>query len=190
MKPVAGIATVDEGNLVSHVQLLARNLGIPNAALSDANLEDLEAFNGKTVFYAVSNKGTVILKPASEMSSEEEKLFSKEERKQDKIAVPIEKIQLDKTNILNMRNIDASASGILAGPKAANLGQLKKMFPDHVVEGLVIPFGIFREHMNLPMPGQGKSYWQFLTDMFASAEAKQNEFHILFPIFATSNNAA
>ena len=47
------------------------------------------------------------------------------------------------------------------------------MFPDKVVEGLVIPFGIFRDHMNLPMPGQGKSYWQFLTDMFASAEAKR-----------------
>ena len=173
LKPVAGIATVDEGNLVSHVQLLARNLGIPNAALTDANLEDLEQYNGKPVFYAVSNKGTVILKPASAMSAEEQKLFSKEERKQDKIAVPIEKIQLDKTHILNMRDIDASASGILAGPKAANLGQLKKMFPDHVVEGLVIPFGIFRDHMNLPMPGQGKSYWQFLTDMFTSAEAKR-----------------
>ncbi|PHR98375.1 MAG: phosphoenolpyruvate synthase [Leeuwenhoekiella sp.] len=173
LKPVAGIATVDEGNLVSHVQLLARNLGIPNAALSDANLEDLETYNGKTVFYAVSNKGTVILKPASEMTREEEQLFSKEERSQAKIAVPIEKIQLDKKNILNMRDIDASASGILAGPKAANLGQLKKMFPEHVVEGLVIPFGIFRDHMDLPMPGQGKSYWQYLTDMFASAEAKR-----------------
>ena len=34
MKPVAGIASVSEGNLVSHVQLLARNLGIPNAVLS------------------------------------------------------------------------------------------------------------------------------------------------------------
>ena len=72
-----------------------------------------------------------------------------------------------------MRDIDASASGILSGPKAANLGQLKKMFPDHVVEGLVIPFGIFRDHMNLPMPGQGKSYWEFLTEMFETAEAKR-----------------
>lgn len=173
LKPVAGIATVDEGNLVSHVQLLARNLGIPNAAVSDKNLEDLEAFNGKDVFYAVSSKGTVILKLAAAMTSEEQALFSTEERNQSKIAVPIEKIQLDKKSILNMRDIDASASGILSGPKAANLGQLKQMFPDHVVEGLVIPFGIFRDHMNLPMPGQGKSYWEFLTEMFQTAEAKR-----------------
>ncbi|RXG23365.1 PEP/pyruvate-binding domain-containing protein [Leeuwenhoekiella aequorea] len=170
LKPVAGIATVDEGNLVSHVQLLARNLGIPNAALIDSNLEALQEFNGKEVFYAVSNKGTVILKLAEDMSKEEKQLFSQEERKQTKIAVPIEKIRLDLKNILNMRDIDASASGKLAGPKAANLGQLKKMFPEHVVEGLVIPFGIFRDHMDLPMPGQSLSYWQFLTDMFASAD--------------------
>ncbi|WP_028375455.1 PEP/pyruvate-binding domain-containing protein [Leeuwenhoekiella sp. MAR_2009_132] len=173
LKPVAGIATVDEGNLVSHVQLLARNLGIPNAALIDSNLEALQEFNGKEVFYAVSNKGTVILKLAEDMSKEEKQLFSQEERKQTKIAVPVEKIRLDLKNILNMRDIDASASGKLAGPKAANLGELKKMFPEHVVEGLVIPFGIFRDHMDLPMPGQSVSYWEFLTDMFASAEKQR-----------------
>ncbi|MFI8378296.1 PEP/pyruvate-binding domain-containing protein [Leeuwenhoekiella sp. NPDC079379] len=173
LKPVAGIATVDEGNLVSHVQLLARNLGIPNAALIDSNLEALQEFNGKEVFYAVSTKGTVILKLAQDMSNEEKQLFSQEERKQTKIAVPIEKIRLDLKKILNMRDIDASASGKLAGPKAANLGELKKMFPEHVVEGLVIPFGIFRDHMDLPMPGQTVSYWQFLTDMFASAEKQR-----------------
>ena len=54
LKPVAGIATVSEGNLVSHVQLLARNLGIPNAAISTDNLSDLKAFDGKEIFYAVS----------------------------------------------------------------------------------------------------------------------------------------
>ncbi len=64
LKPVAGIATVTEGNMVSHVQLLARNLGIPNAVISADNLEQLKKYNGKKVFYAVSNKGTVIMKLA------------------------------------------------------------------------------------------------------------------------------
>jgi len=44
------------------------------------------------------------------------------------------------------------------------------MFPDKVVEGLVIPFGIFRTHMDQPMPEQNGSYWEFLTKMFAEAE--------------------
>jgi hypothetical protein len=171
LKPVAGIATVSEGNMVSHVQLLARNLGIPNAALSDDNLKDLVKFNGQAVFYAVSNKGNVILKPATEMTAQEHELFAKKERGTEKIAVPIEKIRLDNTDVLNLRSVDAGDSGQLCGPKAANLGQLKKMFPDKVVEGMVIPFGIFREHMNQEMPTQKISYWQFLNAMFKEADA-------------------
>jgi len=152
------------------VQLLARNLGIPNAALSDANLNDLKQFHGQKVFYAVSNKGNVILKPEAEMTEEERLLFAVKERKEDKIEVPVELIRLDEKNILNMRDVDASDSGKLCGPKAANLGQLKKMFPENVVEGLVIPFGIFRSHMDQRMPDTQGSYWEFLNAMFARAE--------------------
>ena len=170
LKPIAGIATVSEGNMVSHVQLLARNLGIPNAALSDDNLQSLLKYNGQKVFYAVSNKGNVIIKAEKDMTEDERLLFAKKERKEEKIAVPIENIRLKETSILNLRSVDASDSGKLCGPKAANLGQLKKMFPDQVVEGFVIPFGIFRTHMDQQMPNQGMSYWDFLNAMFAKAE--------------------
>ena len=34
LKPAAGIVTRGEGNVVSHVQLLARALGIPNAVVA------------------------------------------------------------------------------------------------------------------------------------------------------------
>ncbi|MCF7560937.1 phosphoenolpyruvate synthase [Sabulilitoribacter multivorans] len=175
LKPVAGIATVSEGNMVSHVQLLARNLGIPNAALSDENLKSLKKYNGQKVFYAVSNKGNVILKSESNMTETERLLFVKKERNEEKIEVPIKSIRLTETNILNLRDVDASDSGKLCGPKAANLGQLKKMFPDKVVEGLVIPFGIFKEHMNQNMPNNDISYWTFLNVMFAKAERLRNE---------------
>ena len=170
LKPIAGIATVSEGNMVSHVQLLARNLGIPNAALSDDNLQSLLKYNGQKVFYAVSNKGNVIIKSEKNMTEDERLLFAKKERKEEKIAVPIENIRLKETSILNLRSVDASDSGKLCGPKAANLGQLKKMFPDQVVEGFVIPFGIFRSHMDQQMPNQGMSYWDFLNAMFSKAE--------------------
>ncbi|HAT66270.1 MAG TPA: phosphoenolpyruvate synthase [Flavobacteriaceae bacterium] len=171
LKPVAGIATVEEGNMVSHVQLLARNLGIPNAALSSDNLKSLKKYEGKNVFYAVSNQGTVILKLEAEMSATEKALFEKKERKEDKIEVPVDKIRLDQNAILNLRDVDATSSGNICGPKAANLGQLKKMFPDNVVEGLVIPFGIFKSHMDQNMPNQNTTYWGFLTAMFEQAES-------------------
>ena len=175
LKPVGGIATVSEGNLVSHVQLLARNLGIPNAALSDDNLQNLKKFNGQKVFYAVSNKGNVILKLEKDMTNDERGLFSKKERNDVKIAVPVEQIRLNENNILNMRNVGANDSGKICGPKAANLGQLKQMFPDKVVEGIVIPFGIFKSHMNQPMPEQNVSYWVYLTNMFVEAEKMRSQ---------------
>jgi len=65
MKPVAGVATASEGNLVSHVQLLARNLDIPNAVISPEHIGELAPFSGRIIFYAVSPGGRVIMKPAS-----------------------------------------------------------------------------------------------------------------------------
>lgn len=175
LKPVAGIATVTEGNMVSHVQLLARNLGIPNAVISNQNLEELKAFDGQEVFYAVSNSGTVIMKPVGEMSNREEQLFASTQRNENRVSVPTDKIDLSQTKVINMRQVDATSSGQVCGPKAANLGQLKKMFPDNVVEGLVVPFGIFKAHLEQPMPGQQGSYWAFLNAAFQKAEDMRKE---------------
>nr|NQU93447.1 phosphoenolpyruvate synthase [Bacteroidota bacterium] len=169
LKPVAGIATVTEGNMVSHVQLLARNLGIPNAVVSSENLEELKRYNGKKVFYAVSNKGTVIMKPAEQMTEAEGKLFEIKKRSEEKITVPVNRIDLKQTKTLNLRNVNSKHSGVLCGPKAANLGQLKRMFPEHVVEGFVIPFGIFKQHMLQIIPGKEISYWEYLNSFFEHA---------------------
>lgn len=175
LKPVAGILTVSEGNLVSHVQLLARNLGIPNAALSYSNLKDLKSFHGKKVFYAVSGKGNVIMKAESAMTVEERALFSKSERSNNIVSVPVDQIRLDVTNVVNMSDVDANDSGKLCGPKAANLGELKKLFPEHVVNGLIIPFGIFRKHMDQNMPNENKTYWTYLNDTFKKAKDMKDE---------------
>ena len=85
LRPVAGIATVSEGNLASHIQLLARNLGIPNAIITRQNLEDLVPFSGKSVFYAVSPGGTVLMKLEQDMTNEERMLFEDEERSRKKV---------------------------------------------------------------------------------------------------------
>jgi hypothetical protein len=170
LKPVGGIATVSEGNMVSHVQLLARNLGIPNAVLTDEQFRALKAYDGEEIFYAVSNGGTIIMKEAGDMNDVEKALFSKKERNTNRITVPVDNIRLDVRRVLNMREVRSKDSGKLCGPKAANLGQLKALFPEKVVEGLVIPFGIFRSHLDQPMPGQGElSYWEFLNDRFGKA---------------------
>lgn len=170
LKPVAGIATVTEGNMVSHVQLLARNLGIPNAVIAADNLEDLKKYSGKLVFYAVSNKGNVIMKPKDQMTTDEQKLFETQKRSEKKITVPVSHIDLNQKKVINLRKLNSLHSGIVCGPKAANLGQLKLMFPDHVVEGIVIPFGIFKQHMDQIIPNKNITYWAFLNSIFQESE--------------------
>lgn len=166
IRPVAGIAAVSEGNLVSHVQLLARNLGIPNAVISTAALASLAPYSGLEVFYAVSPGGTVVLKPAADMTDAERRLVEKQARRDDRVLVPTDKMMLERTDLFSLKDLRAFDSGRICGPKAANLGQLKRLFPEHVADGLVIPFGVFRDHMDQPMPGTGGTYWAFLRDTF------------------------
>jgi len=191
LKPVAGIATVSAGNLVSHVQLLARNLGIPNAVLSQQNLNELKSFNGQKVFYAVSPFGKVIMKPADQMTSEERALLAVKKRSDERIRVPLDNLQLERTDFVSLRELRATDSGKICGPKAANLGELKSLFPERVVEGFIVPFGVFRQHMEQTMPGLTQSYWQFLQSTFSKAaemtDAAESETFILARLDKLSN---
>ena len=169
LKPVAGILTVSAGNLVSHVQLLARNLGIPNAIMSQENLKDLERWSGQKVFYAVSPDGTVIMKLASKITSEEKLLVEAKIRSEEKIKVPLDKMNLNDIQLRTLKTLRAFDSGRVCGPKAANLGELEYLFPDKVVDGFIIPFGVFRQHLNQFMAGKNITYWQFIQETFKRA---------------------
>ncbi len=173
LKPVAGILTASEGNLVSHVQLLARNLGIPNAVLSRQNIKDLSAFNGQRIFLAVSPGGVVILKRAEELTATERELVEARSRPEEKVRVPVQRLDLKNTRLPRLSELRAGDSGRIVGPKAANLGQLKSMFPDCVGEGLVVPFGIFRQHLEQAMPDSDQSYWRYLQETFLHPDADQ-----------------
>ncbi|MBF0288544.1 MAG: phosphoenolpyruvate synthase [SAR324 cluster bacterium] len=170
LKPVSGIATVTEGNTVSHVQLLARNLGIPNAVISQQMLKELLPFTNTQVFYAVSPRGSVRLKSASFMTEEEKTLVLQKKRNEDRVRISTDRIDLTNMKLVDLYAIRSLDSGRICGPKAANLGQLNALFPGTVAPGFIIPFSIFRQHMNQPMPQTSGSYWQFLQGIFLEAE--------------------
>ena len=46
LPPVAGVLTRGGGNLLSHVQLLARNFGIPNIAMGDGEAGRVAELDG------------------------------------------------------------------------------------------------------------------------------------------------
>lgn len=154
LKPVAGVLTFDEGNLLSHVQLLARNLGIPNAAASPDHEARLRSARGQEIFYAVTPMGRVIVKFPEALDEAERLLVDDDDQ------APLERHRLDTSRLrLDVREpiplgrLRSTDSGVLVGPKAANLGQLAADFPGRVSSAVALPFGMFVEHASRPYGG-------------------------------------
>ncbi len=152
---VSGILTAGEGNSLSHVQLLARNLGIPNVAIDPKLFDLLKPFDGKPVVLAVSQQGVVKL---AEDSKQWDSVFAqKQEEPKSLIRPDMEKLDVGEKRFLSLAAMRSSDSGRVAGPKAANLGELKHHFPEAVTEGLVIPFGVFYDLMGQEFTPGGPS---------------------------------
>jgi hypothetical protein len=65
LPPVAGIVTVGAAGSLSHVSLLARNLGIPHATVGGGVAHALAKLNGQSVIVGVSSGRRVVLGLAS-----------------------------------------------------------------------------------------------------------------------------
>lgn len=169
-KAAAGVIITGDRSLVSPLHLMAREQGIPSATVSETAFNTLSAYHGKRIFYAVSLHGAVVMKLESEMTMEEKGLFAATNIGNRKVTVALQDLQLEQREIMNLRTLKASDYGRVCGPVAANLGQMKARIPNRVTEGLVIPFGIFKQHMDQPMPGQEKSYWEYLNTVFKTGE--------------------
>jgi hypothetical protein len=162
LPPIAGILTEGEGNPLSHVQLLARNLGIPNVGVDQSLLDALKHHAGDPVVLAVSPAGSVRL--ALDDGSLD-KVFADEDANdagESLIRVDLDKLDLDEQRFLTLSELRATDSGRVVGPKAAKLGELKHHYPEAVAEGLAIPFGVFRRLLAAPMPGTGGSVFDWM----------------------------
>gem|GEM_PF-579793 len=158
LEPAAGIFTRGEGNVVSHVQLLARALGIPNVVLGPSAYQRFEPHDGEKVFFIVTPGGRVIVKDASAMTERDEALvadFTGNAVRDEEAAFGgnAKKLHIDKDRIdlemklsIDLEQMRRSDSGIRGGPKAAYLGELRYLFPDKVARGIVVPFGAYYDH--------------------------------------------
>jgi len=155
LPPVAGILTAGEGNPLSHVQLLARNLGIPNVTVNQSLVPELARYDGQRVVMAVSKSGLVELS----LWSDQWKSIFREADSQGTIVIrpDLEKLDLGVRELVQLDDLRAADSGRIVGPKAAKLGELRTHYPGHVSRGVAIPFGVFRqETLDQPYPrGEG-----------------------------------
>jgi hypothetical protein len=155
LTPVTGILTLDSGNALSHTQLLAANLGIPNATVPSRLLAELRKHRGKRMLYAVTPTGSVILRDWDSLSIDEQAVWSTRPQ-QDTARAQLDssRLRLDATRVIPLSEISATDSGILAGPKAANVGELSRRFPGLVSAAVVVPFGVYHQHIQSARDGR------------------------------------
>ena len=166
LPPITGIITAGEGNPLSHVQLLARNLGIPNVTVNEDLLPQLEKHNGETIIMAVSPTGLVEL----DNDTEQWRDFFGEKKQQDHVVIrpDLEKLDLTVRDFVSLDTLRASDSGRIVGPKAAKLGELHHHYPDKVAKGVAIPFGIFREVvLDKPYKNTQQTVFEWMVDRYA-----------------------
>ncbi len=157
---VAGILTRGEGSALSHVQLLARNLGIPNVVVGEERVPEVEARAGHVVVLAVSPGGVVQL---DEAGPRFDRIF--EGLKSDERVVirpDLAKLDLEQTDFVPLESLRNSDSGRVSGPKGANLGELRSVFGNQVPDGFVIPFGAFRRLLDQPLEPGGPSVFEWM----------------------------
>jgi phosphohistidine swiveling domain-containing protein len=169
LRPVAGILTRGEGSSLSHVQLLARNLGIPNVVVGDRLLPAVEARDGKRVVLAVSPGGVVRLE---EDGSRWDGVLGTTTPSYLRIEPDVDKLDLEATDFVPLSQLRAKDSGRLAGPKSANLGELRHRFGDAVPDGFVIPFGAFRQLLERPLEPGGPSVFAWMKERYRALAAR------------------
>ena len=168
LPPVAGILTAGEGNPLSHVQLLARNLGIPNVAVASSLLDTLGRHQGERVVLAVSAGGGVHLRADG---PEFDAVFGQDAGPQHLIEPELDKLDLDQRELVDLADLRAGDSGRTVGPKAAKLGELKARYPDAVADGVAIPFGVFRALLDRPAPDASGPMFDYIVNGYRALEA-------------------
>lgn len=152
LPPVAGILTLESGSSLSHVQLLARNLGIPNAVVPSTAIPRLKQSDGKQVFYAISPQGSVVLQDADKIDDVAKTILAEKStgQKATIITIDVPRLQLDDKRLLSLDELTTEDVGRKVGPKAGNLSRLRYHFKDRVAQGVALPFGIFKDYLEQP----------------------------------------
>lgn len=138
--PMAGIITLGAGARLSHLQLLAKSLKIPNAKLDRAFLKSLTDLDGKRVLFSASEDGRVeILEYSAEAI---------EYTNADSLGFNVPIAQHRIKSPLTFTQAGELTHGQFAGPKGL---QLSKMFVDpslhpYIPDGVILPFGFFEKY--------------------------------------------
>jgi len=168
LPPVAGILTGGAGNPLSHVQLLARNLGIPNVTVEESLIAELKDYEGQKIILAASPAGSVqLILDKGQLNH----IFEQKTASVSLIRPDLQKLDLKKSDFIPLSRLRAADSGRTVGPKAANLGELYHHYPQAVANGLAIPFGVFRSLLDQPLKNGKQTIFEWMEAEYVKIRA-------------------
>src|SRR5690606_36802951 len=133
----------------SHVELRARNIGIPNVAVSSELLDELGRHQGVRVVLAVSAGGGVHMRADS---ADLDAVVGQDAGPHHLIEPELDKLDLERRELVDLIEWRAGDTGRTVCHKAAKHGELKSSYPDAVADGVAIPFGVFGALLDAPAP--------------------------------------
>ncbi len=175
LPPVAGVVAVGAVGSLSHVALLARNLAIPLASVSSEVATALAKHAGADVVVGVSQGRRVALGALSALSAAEVVEVRgevKRELSSGSLTIDAARLDLATSQVLRLDEVSETDAGVRVGPKAAELGRLRRLFSQRVSDAAVIPFGAFLKHVDRPSKDGGPSPLAILRQAY-KAHAEQ-----------------
>ncbi|HKP82327.1 MAG TPA: PEP/pyruvate-binding domain-containing protein, partial [Pyrinomonadaceae bacterium] len=139
LPPVAGIITSQPSTPLSHINLLAKGWGIPNAYIKNAQ-ELLKQYDGWWVSFETLRENYAIKR------ADINQLREYQRRQAERLDVMKPRYNLSETRLLNLNQQRARAS-LAFGGKSANLGEvMNARLPGIVVpDGFTVPFYYYDE---------------------------------------------
>ncbi|MDL5036239.1 PEP/pyruvate-binding domain-containing protein [Comamonas resistens] len=144
LPPVAGIVTERPSTVLSHVNLLARGWGIPNAYVQEA-AEQYAPFNGQWVHIDVQPSGMQLRAATDAERQAAEKNFQNKPANGNRVLIKPDLKRSDLIPLTSLRSTDRQR----CGAKAANLGEIQSArLADVIVpDGFCIPFAAYADFM-------------------------------------------
>ncbi|MBK9038296.1 MAG: hypothetical protein IPL83_03880 [Bdellovibrionales bacterium] len=172
---VAGIIISHSGSLISHVQLITSNLGIPNVYMPFSTLEKIaREVNGKQILLFTLENGEASIKNLDIVNTTETEVYHKynQVKFQEKI-----KLQLPTMEVFHPVTLDALRyDDKIAGGKAKGQGELAQLFTNTVPRGIVLPFSVYWHHINRkyldPKTKKEYSLYDYIKALLADSRLK------------------
>lgn len=134
LPPVAAIISEQPSTVLSHINLLAKSLGIPNAYIKHA-VSELKSYQGQWIEIKITDSNYTVTK------------ITEPDKVKTIPPIKVPKVNTTDFTLFTLKQLRQKNAAV-CGNKAANLGEINNLLPSaNVPDGFCIPFGYYEQFM-------------------------------------------